>query len=335
LYDAAGLRANTLDDLMRLAIERLISTGACLSASKGPMRELTGVLVELTNPRARLSRTETRGKPFSCLGQLCWYLARVNDVGFISYYLPKHKEDAEDGSLFGGYGPRLFDWNGVNQVSEVTSLLRERPTSRRAVIQVYDRGDIIGGHKDVACTCTLQFMIRDGRLHMLVAMRSNDIFLGLPHDFFCFTMLQEIVANDLGVELGSYKHVVGSLHLYDKDTDQAREFLAEGFQSTKSPMPEMPRGDPWPSVKILLEAESAFRSQPVPPSFRYERLHEYWADLVRLLEVYRYWKEDDARGMESVLRGISSPIYRAFIEKKISDLGGRNSLLQGGGPLTL
>ena len=37
---------------------------------------------------------------------------------------------------------------------------------------------------------------------LVVHMRSNDVFMGFPHDVFAFTMIQEILANDLGVKLG-------------------------------------------------------------------------------------------------------------------------------------
>jgi thymidylate synthase len=62
-------RAQTLDDVMRSVMEEILSHGDGIRASKGWTAELTGVLLEITNPRARLSRTETRGKPFSCLGE--------------------------------------------------------------------------------------------------------------------------------------------------------------------------------------------------------------------------------------------------------------------------
>src|SRR5712691_3586467 len=116
----------TLDDLMRDVIESLQSNGEPINPSQGPCRELRGVLLELKNPRARLSRTETRGKPFSCLGELCWYLARSNDLEFIRYYIPPYSEWADDDVIVGGYGPRLFDWKEINQLELVTDVLRRK-----------------------------------------------------------------------------------------------------------------------------------------------------------------------------------------------------------------
>lgn len=311
--------AGTLDDVMRSVIEAIRSHGGRIHPSKGSATELTGVLLELTDPRARLSRTETRGKPYSCLGELCWYLAKTNKLDFISYYIPRYKDYAEGDEVFGAYGPRLFNWRGLNQLANVTDLLRRKRDSRQAVIQLFDGHDIIGEHGDVPCTCTVQFMLRQDRLHMFLNMRSNDAFLGLPHDIFCFTMIQEIVARTLSVELGSYKHAVGSLHLYDTDAGAAQQFLGEGWQSTQAPMPSMPAGDPWSEVTTLLRAEAAIRTTGAFDNDLLSEVRPYWADLIRLLQVFRWKKrEGDADKIKELRGRMTSGIYLPFIDKVLS-----------------
>ncbi len=309
----------TLDDVMRKAIEAIKACGSRIHPGKGPATELVGVLLEITDPRARLSRTETRGKTFSCLGELCWYLAKSNDLSFISYYIPAYREFADGDIIFGGYGPRLFRWRGLDQFTNVIDLLKTRTDSRKGVIQLFEANDIIETHKDVPCTCTLQFMKREGRIHMFTNMRSNDVFVGLPHDVFCFTMLQELVARSLSVELGTYKHAVGSLHLYDDNADGAEAFLDEGWQST-TPMPPMPSGDPWPNVDTLLEAESTIRCTGSFDASRLGHLDPYWADLIRLLQVFRCKQDRDADTIETVRAAMSSKVYFPFIDKVLSGL---------------
>jgi len=146
----------TLDDLMRDVIESLQSDGESINPSQGACRELRGVLLELTNPRARISRTETRGKPFSCLGELCWYLAQSNQLEFIGYYITQYADSADGDVVIGGYGPRLFAWKELNQVNNVIETLRRKPDSRQAVIQLFDATDLAESHKSVPCTGTLQ-----------------------------------------------------------------------------------------------------------------------------------------------------------------------------------
>ena len=87
---------------MRWAFEQIELHGQPNKSTKGNNRELAGVLLEITDPRARLSRTETRGKPFSCLGELFWFLAKTNEVSFIEYYIREYQQLAEDGAIYGG-----------------------------------------------------------------------------------------------------------------------------------------------------------------------------------------------------------------------------------------
>jgi thymidylate synthase len=314
------LSATTLDDLMRAVIDETLAHGEWIRVTKGEAIEITGIFLELTDTRARLSRTETRGKPFSCLGELCWYLAKSNDLAFIEYYIRQYKEYADGGEIYGGYGPRLFDWKGLNQVETVIKTLTRKPSSRQAVIQLFDAQDLVGKHKDVPCTCTLQFMIRGKKLNLLTNMRSNDIFWGMPHDIFCFTMLQEIIARSLGVEPGTYKHAVGSLHLYKETVDAAQRFIEEGWQPTEAIMPPMPVGDPWPSISALLGAESVIRSRGELDESGLNKLDPYWQDLIHLLEVFRHKKARAPEPIQVLRQKMSSDAYLPFIDSVLSRL---------------
>src|SRR5580700_2938363 len=207
-----------LDDLLFKLFPKLLAGTNHISTSRGDAVELVGVLLELERPLARLSRSETRGRPFSSLGEFLWYLSRDNRLDFIRYYIPDYDNETEDGeTVYGGYGPRMFRQRGQDQIRNVITQLRDNPTTRRAVIQIFNAEDIERRHTEIPCTCTLQFFIRRNRLHMLTTMRSNDAYIGLPHDIFCFTLLQEVLARTLGVALGPYSHFVGSLHLYDEN----------------------------------------------------------------------------------------------------------------------
>ena len=178
------LIADTLDDLLVKVFPKILQNGQRVKASKGWNRELSGVVLELRNPLARLSRSETKGTVFSCLGETLWYLAGSNELEFIKYYIGIYGKFAEsDGTIHGAYGPRLFDMrSGVNQVENVIKLLRRKPSSRQAVVQLFNAEDLLKDYNDIPCTCTMQFLVRKGSLHLLVHMRSNDAFLGFRHN---------------------------------------------------------------------------------------------------------------------------------------------------------
>jgi len=314
--DQMSIAAATLDDAMRWVFSDIFEHGEPVVSTKGPNREVFGRFIQIANPRARLSWTESRGKPLSCLGELCWFLSGSADTDFISYYLNRYREFDEGGRVFGAYGPRLHDWRGLNQLKTIRSLLRARPLTRQAVIQLFDAGDIVEKHKDVPCTCTLQFAIRRNRLHLLAQMRSNDAYIGFPHDVFCFTMLQELIARELGLDLGTYQHVVGSFHLYDADSEKAKRFLNEGWQSTEDPMPAMPDGDPWTSVEWLLSAEREIRLRGHFEEGTQDAVDSYWVDLVRLLKIYRCRTTNDSVGIEA-LRSRINPAYLPLIDRPL------------------
>jgi thymidylate synthase len=278
--------ASTLDDLMYDVLTELLGQSLNIPVSKGKLvGELNGVVLRLTNPRARISRTETRGKTISALGELLWYLSKKNDLDFISYYIASYSKSSDDGkSVHGGYGPRLFNLdNKYNQFENIVEVLTKKPNSRQAVIQIFKAEDIIVEHKDVPCTCVLQFIIRNNNLNMVVYMRSNDVFLGLPHDVFCFTMLQEILACTLKVQLGEYVHMVGNLHLYEAHKAKAQKYIKEGIQSSKIQMPIMPNVDIDSSIQKILVLEEKLRKNELVNINDFS-LDEYWLDIARLLQ---------------------------------------------------
>jgi thymidylate synthase len=313
------IKGPTLDDLLQKTFRRILRNGSPIASKRGHSKELIGVMLELQNPLARLSRTESKGKVFSGLGEFLWYLSGKNDLAFISYYLKKYVNESDDGkTVFGGYGPRLSANREHDQISNVLNLLADKGDSRRAVIQLFNAEDIAKPHKDIPCTCILQFLRRNDHLHMVTYMRSNDAFFGLPHDIFSFTMLQEMMANKLNIKIGKYRHTVGSLHLYDDRVDQAVAYLSEGWQSTGEDvaMPRMPSGDPWELVPMLLKVEGEIRLG-MDVNLRNLKLPPYWKDIARLLKIFRVGSSEnkmDVHKISDLKRQMSSHVYDIYID---------------------
>ena len=86
--------------------------------------------------------------------------------------------------------------------------------------------------KDRPCNDLLMFKIRDGKLNLTVINRSNDITLGLFNvNIIQFTTIQQAMAHLLGVDLGVYRHVSDSFHMYTDEpwkTIQAR--VSAGYE---------------------------------------------------------------------------------------------------------
>lgn len=332
----------SIDDLLRAVFKQLLTGRGNfeVDSSKGRSTEVFGALLELKNPRARLSRSFSKAKAFSPLGELFWYLAGSNSVDFIKHYIPNYpKLIKNEVTASGAYGPRIFGEmaskkrDGISEWDRVLRTLREREGSRNALIQIYANSDAKPKNGDKPCTCTIQFAVRNGQLFMHTHMRSNDAFFGLPHDIFTFTMLQEIAARELSVGLGRYTHSVTSLHLYhdseataghpaNTSTSGAEAYYSEGFHDF-SPMPEMPPGDPWPSIEKVKVAEEEIRSGNIDHTAPTE-LDPYWHDFIELFRIHKIFEAMRRRGdhlqaerpelrrVVKIMKNIS-PTYRLYI----------------------
>jgi thymidylate synthase len=126
-------------------------------------------------------------------------------------------------------------------------------------------------------------------------------------------MLQEMVARVLGVEPGTYRQFVGSMHLYVKDESGARAYLDEGLHRPIAMQP-MPMGDPFTrSIPALLDAERRIRAGEWLDAGVVSN-DPFWADLVRLLQAFAMTGVP-AR-LEAIARELADPLYRPYIEAR-------------------
>lgn len=102
--------------------------------------------------------------------------------------------------------------------------LRRDSNSRRAVISIRDN-DADMGSTDPACLQSIQFMIRYGKLNMFVYFRSNDGVGAAFMNAFALIELQKKVAEELGIEVGTYTHRANSFHVYPDKKKLLRSYV--------------------------------------------------------------------------------------------------------------
>ena len=96
--------------------------------------------------------------------------------------------------------------------------LKRNPDSRRAVMMIWDKTK--DDYSDEPpCFNHAQFLIRDNKLNMKVLFRSNDACKATFMNAFALIMLQKRIADELGVEVGTYTHRANSFHCYERDFD--------------------------------------------------------------------------------------------------------------------
>ncbi len=311
---------STVDDLLYATFTEILASGKVSEGTRASAKQISGAMLKLSNPLSRLSLSLTRGLAFSCLGEFLWYMRGTSALDVIRYYIPKYVDESDDGfTVYGAYGPRIFDKSGVNQFQNVIDGLKKKPSTKRAVIQIFDAADIAKRRTEIPCTCTLQFLKQGDALDLIVFMRSNDAYRGLPHDLFAFTLLQEYVARVVGLELGQYTHSVGSLHLYNDDTKSAQKYIDEGFQSSKFEMPAMPSENVCEGLQLLLKSEEEIRLDLAEQSQR-KFPNTYWNDLNIILMLYRAKIDDDVYLMQRYATELSSNAFENAVLTEVSKL---------------
>ena len=146
-----------------------------------------------------------------------WYLSsdnNINKLGELYGKVPeiwKRMADKE-GFVNSNYG---WQWQREGQLNEVIEMLKVHPKTRQAAISIYDRKEGYMYDNDTPCTYAVQFTIFKDKLDMCVTMRSNDLWYGFCNDQYCFSKLQELVAVEVGVDIGEYYHFAHNLHLYN------------------------------------------------------------------------------------------------------------------------
>jgi thymidylate synthase len=154
-----------------------------------------------------------------------WILTGDNRVSSIAPWAPSIEYFSDNGHVFqGAYGPKVTE-----QLSYVVDMLLRDRNTRQAVLSIWRENP--RDSKDIPCTLSLQFLIREGQLHCVATMRSSDVWLGLPYDMFNFSCIANWVMLEVNsswenidrIKLGQLTINMGSSHLYEKNYVKAGE----------------------------------------------------------------------------------------------------------------
>lgn len=202
-------------------------------------KEICGACFRIPNPRERVIRFEARKTKLEYLmGEFLWYVSGDPNPTSIAKLAPFWDTlRAPNGLVQSNYGSHIFRDTrspGTSQWHYMINLLKTDPDTRRAVLSIYSWPNCLENPKDVPCTFSIQFFVRENKLLCNVAMRSNDLILGTCNDVFQFTMLQELLLIELrqdpqfeNLELGPYVHYAGSLHIYERHFPMVEKILTE------------------------------------------------------------------------------------------------------------
>jgi|TARA_B100001939_G_scaffold193220_1_gene166104 thymidylate synthase len=184
----------------------------------GDTKALFNVGFTMENPmQNHIKNKERNWKLDYAEAEWLWYLSgdpSIKRLGEIYGKIPAiwQKMADSDGNVMSNYG---WQWKRNDQIHYVVGKLREYPDTRHAAISIYDCKEFDKYRNDTPCTYAVQFTILDNRLNMSVYMRSNDLWYGFCNDQYQFSNLQQMVADRLSIDVGTYYHHAHNLHLYN------------------------------------------------------------------------------------------------------------------------
>lgn len=189
--------------------------------------------------------------------EAAWILSGRNDVKSIAQYAKNIANFSDDGEFFqGAYGPQI-----VQQLPYIIHSFVKDLYTRQAVISIWKPSP--PESRDIPCTLTCQFMVRGTLLHCFVNMRSSDAWLGIPYDWFNFSMLSGYLLELLkpyhpNLELGFLHFNAASQHIYNDDIPKVLTCLEHSDPDDRVSDFEYPQGPNF--VSQLWERAQAYLS---------------------------------------------------------------------------
>lgn len=159
--------------------------------------------------------------------EIQWYLSKSLFVDDIPVKTPLiwRQIASDSGEINSNYGYLFLAKENGSQLDAVVDHLIQDPGSRRATA-VYTNPFIHkqwnrDGMSDFICTNAVQYLIRDGKLEVVVQMRSNDAIFGYRNDYAWQKYAQDLVldklaSNGLVYEPGNIIWNAASLHIYKR-----------------------------------------------------------------------------------------------------------------------
>ncbi len=188
--------------------------------------------------------------------ELLWFLAGDTNVKYLQEHGVTIWDEWADanGDLGPVYGRQWRSWEApdgrtIDQISNVVSMIRKSPDSRRLIVSAWNPADV-DKMALPPCHCLFQFYVAGGRLSCQLYQRSADTFLGVPFNIASYALLTLMVAQVTGLKPGDFVHTLGDAHLYSNHIEQAH------LQLSRSPRP-------LPTMKLNPDVKDIF-------GFRYE-----------------------------------------------------------------
>jgi thymidylate synthase len=134
----------------------------------------------------------------------------------------------------------------IDQIQYVIDEIKRNPFSRRLVVVAWEPGNAEVS-KLPPCHYSFAFNVspdetgKPRKLNCHLTQRSGDIALGIPFNLACYATLTQMLAQEVGLEVGTFAHTIIDAHIYtaDPNSSMAAYDHAAGLreQLTRAPRP--------------------------------------------------------------------------------------------------
>lgn len=229
------LDAKGVNEAFAQGLQAVLDDHTLEDSRNGPVMVARGPVITMTRePLQRVLFSPLRdANPFFHLFESLWMLAGRNDLPWLCQFNKRMASFSDDGGETqpAAYGHRWRKWFHYDQLEAIVAHLQEKPTSRRAVLSMWDAwplamdlnqvwkgGDLekVGTSNDVPCNTNVFFQIRNGEyLDMSVQCRSNDVVWGAHGaNSVHFSVLMEYMAARLDLIPGTMYQYSFNYHVY-------------------------------------------------------------------------------------------------------------------------
>jgi len=180
--------------------------------------------------------------------EMLWFLSGCTNIKPLQeqrVYIWNEWAD-DDGDLGPVYGKQWRDFNGVDQVADLVSSLKNKPNSRRHIISGWNPSvlpdESIPPHENVKygkaalppCHILYQFDLVGDKLTGQLYIRSNDMFLGNPFNTIGLAALTHMLAQQCDYDVGEIILHIANAHIYHNHFEQVDlQLLRKPFEFPK------------------------------------------------------------------------------------------------------
>ena len=196
----------------------------------------------------------------SIIYELIWFINGGTNINYLNDNGVSIWDEWADekGNLGPIYGAQWRNWNndGVDQLKDVISSLKENPSSRRMIVTAWNPNIIPNTKKTFSenvkegkaalppCHAFFQFYVADNKLSCQMYQRSADVFLGVPFNIASYALLTFMIAQVCELEVGEFVHTLGDAHIYLNHLEQV------DLQLSRDPL-ELPKLKLNPIIKSI------------------------------------------------------------------------------------